>query len=49
MSAPSDSEKASSPKEQVVFAFTELPEDPDAGLTDEQKAEVVRYTLGTLS
>jgi hypothetical protein len=44
MSSPSDSENGSAtPKEQVVFSFTELPDDPGAGLTDEENAAVVSY------
>lgn len=43
MSTLSDFEKGS-PNEKVVFSFTELPADPDAGLSDAQKAEVVRLS-----
>ncbi len=42
MSTVSDFENGS-PNEKVVFSFTELPADPDAGLNGAQKAEAVRY------
>ncbi|OIW32769.1 MFS general substrate transporter [Coniochaeta ligniaria NRRL 30616] len=47
MSTLSDFEKGS-PNEKVVFSFTELPADPDAGLSDAQKAEVERKLVWKL-
>lgn len=38
----SDFEKGS-PNEKLTFSFTELPADPDAHLSDAEKAEVVGH------